>query len=419
MKRVTAVATVAIALCSAGGVHAKTGSWPARKPGKEPTPAHQLRDVATWPAEPTVAEPIDETKFRAAFAHLCNGDSDGAKGDLAPLALAAAREATVDPFLLSALVSYQSACTPKYDKRGGLGLLAINVPMYRTPGAPPPPVDKADLTKKRLFDPATNLRVGAQLLKMWQEKHAEIDTDFNSLPHRSEVSHFVWGDRVISSGQEDLILTIRRRMIGNYVGASELPRTSTLGIPIVSPLEAPPRVASSGPGDDRDGGARRHRGLDITATLGEPVRAMADGVVMFAGANVPGRPRKGDIPPEKIGRYAHRRLGVGGIYLCLEHQAERHIVTCYMHLSKYVVREQEHVDAGQLIGYVGRTGVKVSPPHLHFEVRVDDRFMNPARTLGDLVIPPRATMTYQYKLKAKRLKRLRAEAARRSSAPTG
>jgi len=54
---------------------------------------------------------------------------------------------------------------------------------------------------------------------------------------------------------------------------------------------------------------------------------------------------------------------------------------------------------------VGRTGVKVSPPHLHFEVRVDDRFTNPVRTLGDLVIPPQATMTQQYVLKARRAKR--------------
>jgi len=63
------------------------------------------------------------------------------------------------------------------------------------------------------------------------------------------------------------------------------------------------------------------------------------------------------------------------------------------------------VTAGETIGFVGRTGVKVSPPHLHFEVRVDDRVTNPLRTLGDFVIPPQATMTHQYVLKARRAKR--------------
>ena len=71
-----------------------------------------------------------------------------------------------------------------------------------------------------------------------------------------------------------------------------------------------------------------------------------------------------------------------------------------MHLSSYIVSERQEVKAGETIGFVGRTGVKVSPPHLHFEVRVDDRFTNPVRTLGDCVIPPQATMTHQYVLKA-------------------
>ncbi|HSS37808.1 MAG TPA: M23 family metallopeptidase, partial [Polyangia bacterium] len=169
--------------------------------------------------------------------------------------------------------------------------------------------------------------------------------------------------------------------------------------------------ATSGPGDERDGGARRHRGLDIAGTIGEPVRAVADGTVIFAGANIPGAARKGPIPPDKIARYAHRRLGVGGIYMCIEHKPEpNRIVTCYMHLSSYIVAEKDTVKAGQTIGYVGRTGVKVSPPHLHFEVRVGDRFTNPVRTLGELVIPPQATLTHQYVLKARRakLRKLRA-----------
>jgi len=84
-------------------------------------------------------------------------------------------------------------------------------------------------------------------------------------------------------------------------------------------------------------------------------------------------------------------------------------VSCYMHLDRYNVAEREQVLAGQVIGELGRTGVKVSPPHLHFEIRIGDRHTNPLRTLGALMIPPKATMTHQYVVRAKRAKaRLRA-----------
>jgi murein DD-endopeptidase MepM/ murein hydrolase activator NlpD len=73
-----------------------------------------------------------------------------------------------------------------------------------------------------------------------------------------------------------------------------------------------------------------------------------------------------------------------------------------MHLGGYNVAEREEVKAGQVIGELGRTGVKVSPPHLHLEVRVGERFTNPVRTLGDYVIPPKDTMTHQYNVRAQR-----------------
>jgi hypothetical protein len=385
--------------------------WSARAPAIEPKPAHQLRNPATWPAEPAVPAPIDPTRFAEAFAHLCNAAPGSPTAALAPKILDAAGTAASDPFMIAALAYYGSKCNPAFHgaREHTYGLMAIEPGMYRAEGAPAPPVDKEALAPKRLLDPENNLAVGAALLEMWQAKHKEIDDAFGGGPHRTGVAHMVWGDEVRSSGHEDLILTARRRMIMHYNGTPETPRHAPIGIDIIPPLEGTPRVATSGPGDERDGGARRHRGLDIAATLGEPVRAIADGHVIFAGVNLPGRSRTGPIPPEKIKRWAWRRLGVGGIYVCLEHQdVPKRIVTCYMHLSSYLVNDRQDVKAGETIAFVGRTGVKVSPPHLHFEVRVDDRFTNPVRTLGDAVIPPQATMTHQYVLRARRLKRLRA-----------
>jgi hypothetical protein len=387
--------------------------WRARQPSVEPKPAHQLRSIATWPAEPATPDEIDGARFHLAFARLCAVDPDGAVADLADGVLAAARAEAIDPFALAAVAFTASGCNAKYKKRPGVGLLAIDASMYRGEGAPPlDPALRPLLSTQRLLDPATNLAVGAKLLKMWRDTHVASDEAFGGVPHRDAVSHFFWGDEVRSSGHEDLVLTARRRMLVAYTGAAETARQTRVGIAMLSPLEAPPRVATSGPGDERDGGARQHRGLDLTATIGEPVRAVADGLVIFAGANVPGRPRTGGIPPSRIGRYAHRRLGVGGIYVCIDHDGgERKVVTCYMHLRSYVIAEGDRVSAGQMIGFVGTTGVKVSPPHLHFEVRVDDMFTNPLRVLGDWAIPPKATMTHYYMLKARR-SRLHASVAR-------
>jgi hypothetical protein len=385
--------------------------WQTREPSVDPAPAHQLRTTSTWPAEPSLPSPIDPTRFQAALAYMCNVAEDSRVAALAPQLLSAAAATGTDPFTLAALASFRSKCDPAYHGKGGsYGFLGIEPGMYRpVEGAPPLPVDRDDLSIKNLLDPATNIAVGAALLKMWDDKHRELDQSFGGVQHRSGVSHFVWGDEARSSGQEDLILTGRRRMLGRYLGTTIAPRPSKYGIEIVPPLDGIPRVATSGPGDDREGGARRHAGLDITAQIGEPVRSIAGGTVIFAGVNMPHRPRIGAIPPDKIGRYRNRRLGVGGIYVCIEHKAEpKKIVSCYMHLNSYTVNERQELAAGDVIGYVGRTGVKLSPAHLHFEVRVGDAHTNPLRTLGDYVIPPKATLTHQFVMRAMRAKRAKA-----------
>jgi murein DD-endopeptidase MepM/ murein hydrolase activator NlpD len=224
----------------------------------------------------------------------------------------------------------------------------------------------------------------------------------------------VWGDVVRGSGSEDQALTARRRLIAFYLQTPSTPVETSFAIPLVCPLEGEPRVASSGPGEDRAGGRRRHAGIDLAAAIGEPVRSVADGTVIFAGANMPGSPKR-TISPAQIARYRWRKLGPGGIYVCIEHAADRHVVTCYMHLDTFIITEGDSVKSGQEIGRVGRTGVQVSPPHLHFELRLDDRHMDPARYLGALVIPPKATQTYRYALQAQRSRLARVRTARAAS----
>jgi murein DD-endopeptidase MepM/ murein hydrolase activator NlpD len=411
---VPVVAVAATALVSVLMLFAAEGRdrpWAPRKPPVKPPCAHELTTPSRWPAEPPTPAKIDPARFREAFAYLCGRAATEVPADLL---LATSRDAGVDPFLVAALVRERSHCSARKAVRQGYGLLGLQPSLYLSADAPLT-VDRDQLRPRALLSAENNLRIGTQLLRMWMDAHPMLDETFGGVPHRSGVAHFLWGDQVVNSGGEDAVFTARRRILARYDGAPDEPQATSIGVPMVSPLEGVPRVASSGPGDDRDGGLRRHRGLDIAASEGEPVHAVGDGVVIFAGANLPGSPRHA-IRPEKIGRYRNRHFATGGIYLCIRHDlipggSASEVVTCYMHLQSYDVGAGDRVSAGQVVGYVGHTGVYSSPPHLHFEVRVDEQAKNPLRYLSDLVIPPKATKTYYHVLAAKRARIRAARAA--------
>lgn len=395
-----------------------TGKGKADKPGKarQGRPTKRTRgDRKADKAADVLAESDTESESDATDGQSATGGAPASVLALGDLVQAAAAEAGVDPFLLAGLMYEESGCRPRLESPRGYGLLRIHPGLYQSPGAPTPPGDKEDWRMASLLDPAENLRLGAKLLQMWSGTHAELDATFGGVPHRGAVSHFVWGDTVRGSGAEDQVLTARRRLIQFYEQTPEPTTNTAFGITMQSPLEGTPRLASSGPGEDRAGGKRRHRGIDLSAEIGEPVRAVADGTVIFAGVNLPGAPRRA-IPPSQVAGYRWRRLGAGGIYVCIEHAPNRGVVTCYMHLDIYTISEGEQVKAGQMIGRVGRTGVQVSPPHLHFEIRVDDRFVDPARHLAALVIPPKATQTYRLVMQAKRMRVARARSAKAEAA---
>jgi murein DD-endopeptidase MepM/ murein hydrolase activator NlpD len=98
---------------------------------------------------------------------------------------------------------------------------------------------------------------------------------------------------------------------------------------------------------------RPHRGVDFSAPLGTPVRAVASGVVTFAG-----------------------RSGEYGNQIEIEHQAP--YSTSYSHLLKFArnVKAGATVRKGQVIGYVGRSGMATGP-HLHFMLFVNGTYVNP------------------------------------------
>ena len=98
---------------------------------------------------------------------------------------------------------------------------------------------------------------------------------------------------------------------------------------------------------------RAHKGIDYAAPTGAPVRSVADGTVTFAG----------------------RRGGYGNLIL-LRHRAP--YSTAYGHLSRFAkgIKHGAKVTQGQIIGYVGSTGLATGP-HLHYEFRVHNVQKNP------------------------------------------
>lgn len=114
---------------------------------------------------------------------------------------------------------------------------------------------------------------------------------------------------------------------------------------MVFPVAGKKSIIGSFWGAGRDGGKRKHEGIDIFARKGTPVVAVADGIVMDAG-----------ITPR------------GGKTVWLRSSNDNHYYY-YAHLDKQLVQFGQSVKQGQHLGTVGNTGnAKLTPPHLHFGI---------------------------------------------------
>ncbi|MBY6015325.1 M23 family metallopeptidase [Qipengyuania gaetbuli] len=124
------------------------------------------------------------------------------------------------------------------------------------------------------------------------------------------------------------------------------------GVPQFAPARKD--LISSGFGYRRDpfnGRAAMHSGLDFKGATGTPIYAAAKGRVTFVG-------RKGGY-----GNTVEITHGNG-------------LMTRYAHMSKFNAKVGQQVLPGQTIGAIGSTG-RSTGPHLHFEVRINNRAVNP------------------------------------------
>ena len=121
--------------------------------------------------------------------------------------------------------------------------------------------------------------------------------------------------------------------------------TPTVSKSLVFPVAGKRSNIGSFWGDQRDGGKRKHEGIDIFAKKGTPLLAVCDGIIVSCGNT----PR-------------------GGKHLWLQsfHHPWR---AYYAHLDEQKVRAGQVVKKGQVIGTVGNTGnAKHTPSHVHFGI---------------------------------------------------
>lgn len=106
------------------------------------------------------------------------------------------------------------------------------------------------------------------------------------------------------------------------------------------------------------GGDSVHNGLDIVGAVGDPIYAFADGTVEYIGES------------EEYGLYLRIDHGDG-------------IASFYAHCSQLLVHKGDSVSMGDVIALVGATG-NVTGAHLHFELRYNELYLNPALYIDTL-----------------------------------
>lgn len=95
-----------------------------------------------------------------------------------------------------------------------------------------------------------------------------------------------------------------------------------------------------------------HSGVDLAGPKGTPIYASRSGTVTTATSH------------KSMGNYVTINHGDG-------------FATSYLHMTHYIVKKGQHVSAGQVIGYMGSTGVSTGP-HLHFTIYYNGETVNPA-----------------------------------------
>ncbi len=175
------------------------------------------------------------------------------------------------------------------------------------------------------------------------------DTSFNFIEYVSPVSL-------------NYILRIQPVLGGSGKYELKISFSSPLGFPIAENVKS--HIGSLW-GDPRDGGKRKHEGIDIMAARGSPVVAVADGIIDYVDED-----------------------DLGGKVVSLKPFGKSYSVY-YAHLDKQLVKDGQRVKKGEQIGTVGNTGnARNTLPHLHFGIYLKNGAATDPLAYIQKIVPP-------------------------------
>jgi peptidoglycan LD-endopeptidase LytH len=198
---------------------------------------------------------------------------------------------------------------------------------------------------------------------------------FENNPNKSRIKNFYVKDTIFvyeNNSTQNLILRIQPQLLVNQYVTLEIIENPKLAFPVKNGSN---KDIQSYWGVDRDGGKRRHEGVDIFNKKGTPILAVEDGIIARVETNNLG------------GKVVWQRLGLFGqsIY--------------YAHLDSQAVSAGQNVKKGDIVGFMGNTGnAKYTPSHLHFGIYTGSGAIDPI-----LYILKRDTIPAKLKLSEKYL----------------
>jgi peptidoglycan LD-endopeptidase LytH len=188
-----------------------------------------------------------------------------------------------------------------------------------------------------------------KLQKEGENTQGEIFFDLYSFVAKSEAESIM---KHISSAEENgeisfeaennetLLLRVQPELLKSFRYTLTIEKAPQIDFPVFGNAKI-----GSFWGDPRDGGKRKHLGIDIFAPKGTPALAASNGII--TGVNV-------------------NKLGGNVVWL---NDFKRKQSYYYAHLDTQLVRQGQRVKAGDTLGLIGNTGnAKHTPPHLHFGV---------------------------------------------------
>ncbi len=222
-------------------------------------------------------------------------------------------------------------------------------------------------TNKQFSDQISQLqyKMKYQLTQFQAEKRNLVNTAVSELKERSQFIEEVMGDIGVKIKKKPLT-AIEENSGGPYLTVPKSNRKSLIQqtddyLKVMSKLPLGRPVAgalTSSFGSRKDPVNKKpgfHSGVDFRGKRGSEVMATADGKVIKAGRN-----------------------GSYGLYVQIDHG--NGYSTAFGHLKKYTVKKGDRISRGQTVGLVGSSG-RSTGPHLHYEVRYNDKTINPEKFL--------------------------------------